>query len=291
MIVVVQSIGQIGNRLEQFSHLIAFARDHGVTIANPAFSLYSEFFEHTHRDLWCRHPSQSASWVRKGLQRLCYYGLRLAAGLGLLRFVPGSVWIEAHWTSGAYDLANPQFIQLARAKKFVFLTGTWEHRYWKNYEAHIPAIQEHFQLTPELRDRIARHLAPQRRSDEVLVGIHIRQGDFASHQGGAYFFDAAAYAGVMRQVAKLFPEKPVVFLVCSNVPQETGSFPGLRVFFGLGDFVCDLYSLAACDYIIGPEISSFSGWASLMGQKPRYGLSDPARTIALADFVICKGLE
>ena len=56
-IIVPQSIGQIGNRLEQFSHLIAFAKETGCRIVNPSFSLYSEFFECTHDDLLCRYPA------------------------------------------------------------------------------------------------------------------------------------------------------------------------------------------------------------------------------------------
>ena len=52
-----------------------------------------------------------------------------------------------------------------------------------------------------------------------------------------------------------------------------------------------MYSLAECDYICGAGESSFSGWASLMGRKPRYGLFDPDKKITLDDFVVCKGLK
>ena len=225
------------------------------------------------------------------MQRLVYFAIRLGAALHWLRFVPGSAWVRHHWAAGAYDLAAPEFVALARSKRFVFLTGAWQHRYWKNYAAHLPATQEHFRLIPELRQRLAQHLAPLRAEAEVVIGMHIRQGDFAAHEGGAYYFDSSAYAEVMRRVAQLFAPRAVVFLVCSNVPQAEEAFAPLRTFRGIGDFVSDLYALAECDYIIGPEISSFSAWASLMGQKPRYGLADPARAIALADFVICKGLD
>jgi hypothetical protein len=291
MIVVVQSIGQIGNRLEQFSHLIAFARDHDVMIVDPAFSLYAEFFEYTHRDLLCRYPSQSAPWVTKALQRFCYYALRLGAACRLLSFVPGSVWIEQHWTAEEYDLGNPHFVELVKTKKFVFLTGTWLHRYWKNYEAHLDATREHFRLVPELSNKVERHFAPIRQAGDVVIGIHIRQGDNFSDPIRRDCFPTDAYIRVMRKIENLFPERRVVFLVCSNEKQDDSLFEGLTFYRGPGSFIEDMYILAKCDYIIGAGQSSFSGWASLMGEKPRYGLFDPEKEVSLSDFVICKGLE
>ena len=95
----------------------------------------------------------------------------------------------------------------------------------------------------------------------------------------------------MRKIAALFPEKKVVFLVCSNQPQAAALFASMTIFRGPGAFIEDMYILAECDYIVGAGQSSFSGWASLMGQKPRYGLFDPAKEITLADFVVCEGLE
>ena len=291
MIVVVQSIGQIGNRLEQFSHLIAFAREHDLRIVNPAFALYAEFFEHTQHDLLCRYPAQSAPWVRKWMQRAAYFLLRAAAGLRLLSLVPNSEWIDIHWTADAYDLDNPQLLRFVREGRTIFLSGNWKHRAWKNYAAHIPATQEHFRLTPELRERLARHFAPVRAAGEVVVGVHIRQGDNATDVVRRDAFTSAEYVDVMRRIAALFPGKKVVFLVCSNEPQPDALFAGMTIFRGPGAFIEDMYILAECDYMVGAGQSSFSGWASLMGQKPRYGLFDPAKEITLADFVVCQGLE
>jgi len=290
VIVVVQSIGQIGNRLEQFSQLIAFARDHNVKIVDPAFSLYAEFFEHTHRDLLCRYPSKRAPWVTKPLQRLCYYVLRLGAALRLLRLVPNSVWIEQHWTAEEYDLGNPHFVEFVRTKRFVFLTGTWMHRYWQNYETHLDATREHFRLIPELREKVEQHFAPIRQAGDVVVGIHIRQGDVATDPGRRDSFRTDAYVRVMRKIQSLFPERRVVFLVCSNEKQDSSLFEGLTLFRGPGSFIEDMYILAECDYIVGAGQSSFSGWASLMGQKPRYALFETEGEIRLADFKVCKGM-
>lgn len=291
MIVVVQSIGQIGNRLEQFSHLIAFCREHGHRLVNPAFSLYSEFFEDTHRDLLCRYPPRPSPWGGKALQRLAYYALRGAAALKLLHLVPCSAWVDHPWDADAYDLDQPFFVELARRKKIIFLTGAWKHRAWANYEAHLGATRHHFRLIPELRARVLRHFAPIRAAGDVVVGAHIRQGDNATDPVRRDCFPSEAYAKVMRKIVALFPGKRVVFLVCSNQSQPESLFEGMTIFRGPGEFIEDMYILAECDYLFGAGQSSFSAWASMMGQKPRLGLFDPDAPICLGDFKVCKGLE
>jgi Glycosyl transferase family 11 len=288
MIVVAQSIGQVGNRLIQFSHLIAFSRDHNVPIANPAFSLYAEFFEHTQHSLFCSYPSSSRAWVGKPLQRFLYYVIRVASAGRILKLLPRSIWVEQHWTGGEYDLSNPQFVEFARTKDFVFLTGSWMHRYRRNPQAHLNTVREYFQLRQDLRDKIAQYFMQVRQAADIVVGTHIRQGDNASDPVRRDAFSTAQYALVMQRTAALFPGKKVVFVVCSDRTQSQSAFAGLTIFRGPGSFIEDMYVLAECDYIMGAGQSSFSLWASLMGQKPRYALLDPEKEINLSDFQVCR---
>lgn len=250
MIVVAQSMGQLGNRLIQFSHLIAFSRDHGVSVANPAFSLYPEFFDSTQNDLLCRYPPRSGRWVSKTMQRLAYYLIRTAAATRLLSLVPNSIWVEQHWTTGEYDLGNAHFVKFARTKRFVFLTGSWMHRYHQGLERHLDAVRQHFQLVPELRARIIQFFEPIQQTADVVIGVHIRQGDNASDPIRRDAFTTEQYANVMRKAAALFPDKQIVFLVCSDRTQSESAFPNLRIFHGPGAFIEDMYVLAECDYIM-----------------------------------------
>jgi hypothetical protein len=77
----------------------------------------------------------------------------------------------------------------------------------------------------------------------------------------------------MRDLADQFPGERVSFLVCSDEPRRQDEFPGLSVGFGPGSPMGDLYSLAKCDYILGPS-SSYSQWASFYGNKPLYQFRD-----------------
>ena len=290
-IVVVQSNGQLGNRLEQFSHLIAFAKDHGCRISDLAFSKYSRFFAGTRGNLLLSWPWSRAIRGPQLIQRLIYFLGRITKRAGLLRFIPGSVVVMNPWEGMEFDLADPKFVDITKSKKWIFLIGSWKHRYWKNYEAHLGLIREHFALVPEIAARVKTRFSPVRKAGDVVVGVHIRQGDNFTQPVPWGAFSTAQYLDVMRRIPGLFPGKKVVFLVCSNLNQKDENFSGFTVFRGPGDFIGDMYSLAECDYICGAGESSFSGWASLMGRKPRYGLFDPDKKITLDDFVVCKGLK
>ncbi len=290
-LVVLHSIGQIGNRLEQFSHLIAFARDHDCKVINPAFSLYASPFERTHRDLLCRYPDRSSPWVRPWMQRLAYYLLRTALFLRLPAIIPRSIWIDVHWSSDAYRLDNPTFLQFIKDYKWIFLSGHWKHRCWPGYNTHLNETRRHFALTDKLASQVSAHLAPIRKNADVLIGFHVRQGDNFTDPVRRDGFSSEEYAALARNIAALFPDKKVAFLLCTNKPQPMELYEGLQVHPGPGDFILDMYALAECNYIVGAGQSSFSAWASLMGNKPRYGLFDPKHPVSLSDFKICEGLQ
>ena len=101
-------------------------------------------------------------------------------------------------------------------------------------------------------------------------------------------FTTEQYARVMQKIAALFPGRKVVSVVCSDRKQSGSAFAGLTIFPGPGAFIEDMYVLVECDYIFGAGQSSFSLWASLMGQKPRYALFDPEKEIGLTDFQVCR---
>jgi hypothetical protein len=290
-IIVPQSIGQIGNRLEQFSHLIALNKATGVKIFNPSFSLYSEFFSGTCDDALCRYPAIHAGKPNRNIQRGSYWLIRFAMALRLLYCVPKSMWIDIHWSADAYDLGNPQFQRFLKDCRWIFLTGQWKHRYWSAYEQSIPIIREHFRLVPALEKKVKDHINRIRPMCDVLIGLHVRQGDNFTDPVRKDAFYSEDYARVARNISKLFPGRKVGFLLCTNTPQPRKLYSGLGIFDGPGDFILDMYSLAECDFIAGAAQSSFSGWASLMGQKPRYRIFDPEKTISIDDFSVCRGVE
>ena len=56
MLIISAKSGQLGNRLLLFANFIAFAIEHNLTVLNPAFEEYAEYFVDTASDFLCCYP-------------------------------------------------------------------------------------------------------------------------------------------------------------------------------------------------------------------------------------------
>jgi hypothetical protein len=151
---------------------------------------------------------------------------------------------------------------------FVFLEGLY---FLDNtaFVKHSETIRAFFRPLKRIEEKIDRHIKKAREGANILIGVHIRQGDYREFRDGMYYYTTEEYAVTMEQVAKLLPDRSLTFLICSDAPQDHRYFQEFSFEFGPGHFIEDLYALAACDYIIGPP-STFSQWASFYGRVPRY---------------------
>jgi hypothetical protein len=169
-----------------------------------------------------------------------------------------------------YFLGNPEFRRLVRKRKLLFVLG-WEFRDRACLFRHQDAVRDFFRPNDEHVENIDKLITTARTGVDVLVGIHIRQGDFATYQGGEFFYSIPQYYEIMQRLDKLFSQRRVRFLVCSMEPVHASSFPHLRVLCGTGHPIEDMYALARCDYLAGPP-STFSAWASFHGKVPWWPL-------------------
>jgi hypothetical protein len=283
MIVIAEKYGQLGNRLFVFAHFVASALEHGLKVSNPAFDEYAEFFETTGRDLFCRYPVRPSLLKGRRARRWLYTLVNRLANSLAYRSPRGRFWqVIRIEESESYDLSAPEFIAAAREKPFVFVQG-WLFRDEPALRKHATALREFFAPAREVAERIGEHVRRAREGCELLVGVHVRQGDYRNFEGGRYFYESSEYARMMREAERLFPERRVGFLVCSNERQDPAVFNGHRHTPGPGHFVDDMYALAACDYIIGPP-STYTLWASFYGGAPLHPVEGPGASITLEGF-------
>jgi hypothetical protein len=283
MIVIAEKYGQLGNRLFVFAHFVACALEHGVKVSNPAFEEYVEFFESTQRDLFCRFPGRT-SLLKSGRLRRWLYAViwRLTNSLAY-RSPSNRFWEVIRLSENEIcDLANPKFVAAAKVKWFVFVQG-WLFRDEPRLQKHAEAVRKFFEPTGAIAQKVKSHMNKIRDECDVLVGVHIRQGDYRNFEGGRYFYESRGYARMMKEVEGLFPDKSVGFLICSNAAQNPEVFADFKHAPGPGHFVEDMYALAACDYIMGPP-STYTLWASFYGNVPLYQVKDPSRSLSAVDF-------
>jgi hypothetical protein len=284
MIVIAEKYGQLGNRLFVFAHVIAFAAERGARVANPSFDEYADFFRATRDDLFCRYPARRSLLKSKRLRSILYRLVNRVANSLAYRSPESRWWAVVRIEEGeSCDLAGARFVALARDKKFVFTQG-WLFRDQPGLDKHADAVRLYFRPAQEIERGVDALVQGARADCDVLVGVHVRQGDYRGFAGGKYFYETPQYVALMRGVERLFEGRRVKFLVCSNARHAPESFVGLAHAFGAGGVVEDMYSLARCDLILGPP-STYTLWASYYGDVPLYAVEDPSRAVALEDFV------
>ena len=283
LFVIAGRCGRLANRLVLFANFIALAEEQGHRVMNPTFHSYATLFEATRRDIYCEYPVRKRqSWldVVPGFAgairgtRLFFRVARAWGGLNERFPVFGGRVVTLRQTPDveitALDGAEVQKkIDHAR----IILVNGWNFRVPDLVRRHASKIRTYFQPIKEFERASGEAVERLRQRAEVVIGVHIRRGDYSTWKGGKCFFSIERYADWMRQLAEQFPGRKVSFLICSDETRTEREFCGLSVGFGPDSPVGDLYALAKCDYIFGP-ISTYSQWASFYGDKPLFHLHD-----------------
>lgn len=162
-------------------------------------------------------------------------------------------------------------------------------RGWPNREGNtfFPLVQDEvvkmFLPNKMFVDRIDKLFVTSRNHTNVIVvGVHIRRGDYKEWKDGRYYYEDEIYDRFMDRIECLFKEKTVKFYIASNEPIPDYLRGRHDVFSGYGTAPDDLYALSQCDFIIGPP-STFSKWASLMGHVPYHIIYDRDEVISTVD--------
>jgi hypothetical protein len=290
MFVIANKYGRLGNRLQLFAHFIAFAVEHDHKVANPAFLEYAELFETTKYDLFCRYPPKKSVFRGYSLRWFLYAGVRLivkawSAGLVRLRRLKViRAWpLNSPCIKREFRLDAPDFSDLVGSAWLILAEGL----YFVDYPSllkHADKIREYFRPAANYEANVNKVVALARKASDILVGVHMRFGDYRNWEGGEFFIGIDGYLQVMKKIEALHPGKAVGFLVCSDEVHDPTVFSGLNVVLGPNHIVEDLYTLAGCDYIIGGN-STYCRWASFYGDVPLCNLShSKTMNVSLSDF-------
>jgi len=291
MVVVAKKVGRLANRILLFAHFIAAATEHGFKVVNPAFDSYARYFPATSRDLFCRFPAAGPMPSLGVTGRSLFYHVTLASAnaLHVLKQHGRDVGLIRLRRDQVLDLDGPGFLAAMDRYKVVFVQD-WFFRSEFGCEKHGDVIRSFFTPFEHHLDRVKSVLEPVRYAERFVVGVHVRQDDYAEFKGGQFLFSHRQYREVMEQVLSIFPNKSVAFLVCSDAVIPTGAFDGLEVIYGSGHELEDLYALAACDLLLGPP-STYSKWASFYGKVPRYEVRTPSLRLTPEQFRISSSLD
>ena len=276
--------GKLCNRLFAFSHFIANAIEYGYELYNPNFDEYCSYFKSTSRDDFGDYPITVKDKKFNFFRRL-----KPTSSMPIwAKFLDLSPFYKILATKEKYDLRSDAFTKLLESNKNIIIYG-WKFRDYDGFNKHAALLKKFFEPVEEYSRKVAEVIASCRKRKSTLVGIHIRRGDYKLFVGGRYYYDDSVYFSKMQQMKELLNKQgqDVSFLVCSNEPHRS-RFKGMETFLSTGHFIEDLYSLAECDYLIGPP-STYSMWASFYGNVPLLMIKEPTQNMCLSDFRVIKG--
>ena len=149
-----------------------------------------------------------------------------------------------------------------------------------------PQLQQIFRPAEHITSRTDSLLSQILSAHTVLIGIHIRRGDYATWHSGRFFYSLEDYHRMICRIRDLFPNEKVAFFISSNERIDTKIFEGCDCYRfdnePQGD-ILDLHTLSCCHYIAGP-ISTFSRWASFIGNVPLCFIETADQKFQLNDF-------
>lgn len=290
MVIINYKAGQLGNRLFYFAHFISNSIEYEYKLINPYFNEYCKFFESTANDSFGDHRISVRFTQSKILDRLIRLNIKL---FSLIVYVirRGKKTYYFHniyeYDKKGVDFNLIEIDYLNNAKnKIVFVEG-WRYRDPEHFKKHSQLLKTFFTPKKEYLNKIDNVIEECRKKGDLIIGIHIRRGDYRYYNQGKWCYQDNTYFEKMNQFNDIMKNKgkKCVFLICSNEIVYAGNFKGLNVVIDNRHLIVDLYSLAKCDYIIGPP-STFTMWASFYGNVPLLMLNSADQQILLSQFKI-----
>ena len=139
-----------------------------------------------------------------------------------------------------------------------------------------PELQRIFRPREEIMAKAEAMISEIRQEADMVVGVHIRHGDYKTFYDGRYYYTLEEFHQFMSRIQAVHSDRRMAFFISSNEAFSTDLFEGCHCYrFGKepsGD-ILDLYTLSLCDRILGPW-STYSRWASFIGEVPLCFIED-----------------
>ncbi len=271
MIIFKNKTGQLGNNLFEFATFLAISKEHNHWLINLSFSQNSKYFEGTKSFFNLKNKILVSTFK---LHRLV-----------LIYFVH------------LFQIFKAKLIK-ANHEKFDLRNEDWNHNLiikdggwfvdFGNFYKHQDYIRDFFKPIPTHWNNIRTFIENAKPENEILIGVHIRRGDYRYFKEGKFYFSDSRYFEKMLQILDIFHDKKLKFILASNEAFDIANFPIDNILKAPNHLIEDMYILSQCDYIFGPP-STYSMWASFYGQKPLLKFRTQDQEIKREDFQLDYG--
>lgn len=261
MIVLIKESGNHSNRLLQHIHFEAFCLEHKIRFLNPTFYDLEKHY----------------NFRRNHVNGFCHFILKVIRKIDIQ--LPSLVFDS--------DYKNVVNLDDISKRKVLFVEG-W---YFRNHDL-VKKYQVFFSKKYSLKyqfykdNPLYNKILSLNKEQFTIIGVHIRRGDYKTFKSGIYCYDDEVFLNYMNDLRLLVNEslgKEVKFVIFSN---DHHSFnDNEEILVSKNEWYIDHHLMSLCDYLIGPP-SSFTLWASYVGNVPFYHVKQKNENIKFEDFLI-----
>ena len=273
-LIVIKPNGNHSNRLQQNLHFEVFCKEHDIEYHNPTLNNIA--------DLYTQPCNTETNLFLKFLQ-IDLLG-KLFRHSRVVKKIFSVVWIISKLSplklvrfDKESEISNSEELLLNAFKKndVVYVAG-WRFRLTELSKKYWAEMSKKYTIKASIYEK---NLLVNRVNDllsngYVLVGIHIRRGDYIKWKNGIYCFNDSVYKKYMDSVSEQLSNndnEKHVFILFSNENidfQQTN-----KVIISKETWYIDHHIMSLCHYLIGPP-STFTLWASYIGQGKLIHLYD-----------------
>lgn len=264
-----------------------------LVILSEAFENHSNrLFQSIHYEAYCIERGYRFYNTTFSDMATYYRGTKTNLGTCLLNSVPKSIFNNKNFKSIGIrqDSKDPSHIEWAYKLFPAVFVGGWDFRVHNLTEK----LQDYFISKYTIKDRflqgvnLVQHISQWKLDNYVVLGVHIRRGDYRTYENGRFFYSDCTYRHFAALLTKMLESdgRRVKIIAFSN--DSTSINELIECELSMNEWYVDHHLMSQCDLLIGPP-STFTMWASYIGRVPYFHINSPSSPVGLSSFSLCRG--
>lgn len=268
--------GELANQLWNYASIYAYCLERGSTLENPAFYEYGNYFTVPTSSLFLKlfffrsftnYTKRKQSFKRRLWRK--FYGMYVQA---IISTHKDAILVSDNKENNPLYLPptseDTRIVELEMKKDTIYFDG-WLFRNPIGLQKYRKEILKYLKPREDIEKAVETQLQKLRGAYKNIIGIHIRQGDYKTWRGGAYFIPQIRVREILDEYLKISRRNSAetCFVFTSDGLVDESIFEGLHTFISSKNAVHDLFLLAKTDTIIGSD-STFGAFASYYGNIP-----------------------
>ncbi len=272
--------GELANQLWNYLSVAAYAFERGVLCENWSFFEYPgiflarqknwfvrTFFETQFRGYRKRKSAFKTRFLRKLYKLLVVFPVY---------FFSKHILVSREIAEDAYRLPptaapSPHLQELEQYRGIVYVANQ-SGTVFRNSEGIVrqrEKLAALFAPSKEIETRVAELMARARLDYAHIIGVHIRQGDYVTFKGGKFAVPQKRVVEILNEflIQTKYSKEETCFMITSDGPIDETLFEGLSISVSKENVGTDLFTLSACEVVIGSD-STLGHFAAYLGNVP-----------------------